>query len=98
MGNEELTYPLIYVTGSHGKGSTVKKIAGALTRAGKSNILYCYKGYVTGAYTKPYPTLEERYIVNGIKVRLKELIKIYNTIYLFQNLISCNSNRVNIFQ
>ena len=35
LGNEELTYPLILVTGSHGKGSTVLKIAAAIAHTGK---------------------------------------------------------------
>ena len=68
LGDPQLTYPSIHVTGTNGKTSTVRMIASLLTAAGLQ----------TGTYSSPHlQTVRERFTVSGRMVserRLAELV------------------------
>ncbi len=69
LGNPELTFPVIHVAGTKGKGSTCTMLAGMLQAA----------GYRTGLYTSPhFEHLEERFQIDGQLIspaKLDELIE-----------------------
>ncbi len=71
LGNPQERLRFVHVAGTNGKGSTVRMIAGALTRA----------GYRTGEFTSPYIYVyNDRIRIDGINIPDMELAEIITTI------------------
>ena len=67
LGNPQEKLKFVHVAGTNGKGSTVRMIAGALTRA----------GYRTGEFTSPYIYVyNDRIRIDGVNISDRELAEI----------------------
>lgn len=68
MGNPHLSYPVIHVAGTNGKGQVSSKTAHAFQAA----------GYKTGLFTSPHIfTYEERIVVNGVLIPKEKIAQYY---------------------
>ncbi len=68
LGNPQEKLKFVHVAGTNGKGSTVRMIAGALTRA----------GYRTGEFTSPFIYVyNDRIRVDGVNISDNELAEIF---------------------
>ena len=64
LGNPQEKLKFVHVAGTNGKGSTVRMIAGALTKA----------GYMTGEFTSPYIYVyNDRIRIDGVNISDNEL-------------------------
>lgn len=71
LGNPQEKLKFIHVAGTNGKGSTVRMIAGSLTKA----------GYKTGEFTSPYIFIyNDRIRIDGINISDMELAEIVTQI------------------
>lgn len=71
LGDPQKGMSFVHVAGTNGKGSTVRMIAGSLTRA----------GYKTGEYTSPYIVVyNDRIRINGVNISDDELAEIVTQI------------------
>lgn len=67
LGNPQEKLKIVHVAGTNGKGSTVRMIAGALTKA----------GYRTGEFTSPYIYVyNDRIRIDGVNISDNELTEI----------------------
>ncbi|MBQ5318672.1 MAG: bifunctional folylpolyglutamate synthase/dihydrofolate synthase [Oscillospiraceae bacterium] len=67
LGNPQEKLKFVHVAGTNGKGSTVRMIAGALTKA----------GYKTGEFTSPYIYVyNDRIRIDGVNISDSELTEI----------------------
>lgn len=67
LGNPQDKLKFVHVAGTNGKGSTVRMVAGALTRA----------GYRTGEFTSPYIYVyNDRIRIDGVNISDRELTEI----------------------
>lgn len=71
LGNPQLQYPVIHITGTKGKGSVTALCASALKAA----------GYRTGCYTSPHlQDFRERIQVNGDLISHENLVELVNVV------------------
>lgn len=67
LGDPQKNLSFVHVAGTNGKGSTVRMIAGSLTKA----------GYKTGEFTSPYiKVYNDRIKINGVNISDMELAEI----------------------
>jgi len=75
IGNPQDTLTIIHVAGTNGKGSVCAMISSSLKEA----------GYTVGMFSSPHLVkLQERFMVNGRKIRDKELDKLVSTVVRLQ--------------
>ena len=71
LGNPQNSLKFVHVAGTNGKGSTVRMIAGSLTKA----------GYKTGEFTSPYIVVyNDRIRIDGVNISDDELAEIVTRI------------------
>jgi len=74
LGNPEKSLKVIHVAGTNGKGSVCAMIASILREA----------GYKVGMYTSPHlKDFRERFLINGVKISEKELVRCFQIVNLF---------------
>ena len=78
LGSPHLTYPTIHIAGTNGKTSTARMIDQLLANL----------GYRVGRYTSPHlESFTERISINGEPISELEMIKTYEDIHLYLDLI-----------
>ena len=90
LGSPHLTYPTIHIAGTNGKTSTARMIDQLLANL----------GYRVGRYTSPHlESFTERISINGEPISDLEMIKTYEDIYLYLDLIdSRQSHPISYFE
>lgn len=79
MGNPQLAYPSIHVTGTNGKGSATRLIGALLSGAGVS----------AGTYTSPHlQTIRERLAVSGRPIGEREFAEVHDELAPLAQLVS----------
>ena len=74
LGNPHLAYPVIHVTGTNGKGSTVQMITELLVSMGLH----------VGSFTSPHVLkMNERYRTNGVEITDEELAETFTDLRMF---------------
>lgn len=90
LGSPHLTYPTIHIAGTNGKTSTARMIDQLLANL----------GYRVGRYTSPHlESFTERISIKGEPISDLEMIKTYEDIYLYLDLIdSRQSHPISYFE
>ena len=90
LGSPHLTYPTIHIAGTNGKTSTARMIDQLLTNL----------GYRVGRYTSPHlESFTERISIKGEPISDLEMIKTYEDIHLYLDLIdSRQSHPISYFE
>lgn len=89
LGDPQLTYPTIHVTGTNGKTTTARLITG----------LACAHGITTGLYTSPHLlSVTERLSVCGEDIPEGELAEQYEHLLPFLELVDAKGERVTYFE
>ena len=90
LGSPHLTYPTIHIAGTNGKTSTARMIDQLLANL----------GYRVGRYTSPHlESFTERIIIKGEPISDLEMIKTYEDIHLYLDLIdSRQSHPISYFE
>ena len=71
LGNPQLAYKVVHVTGTNGKGSVTLKVANALTAL----------GFKTGLYTSPHiSSTRERITIDGVKISEQDFVDVYDKV------------------
>jgi dihydrofolate synthase / folylpolyglutamate synthase len=87
MGEPQLAYPIIHVTGTNGKGSTVR-IATSLINA---------RGLTVGAYTSPdLEKVNERIAMNGQSIPDEDLAEILSALADLEDLMAVRPHRFDL--
>ena len=89
LGNPEKTYPIIHVTGTNGKGSTIAFMRGLFVAHGKK----------VGTFTSPHIiSIHDRICINGQPIAEEDFVRIANQVKEMEKILLETHDQLSFFE